>query len=76
MACQWASMAWKYQRVASTVLYSGAAPESGKRFGSMPSLTWRAKLRRIRAATSDRPRGSVSPGSAIMVSRPQSPNQW
>ena len=74
MAAWQARMASKYQRVASTVLYSGVSPASGNRLGSMPRSTNAANVRRTRAAISPRPVASVSPGSAIMVSRPQSPN--
>lgn len=62
-------------RVASTVLYSGSGPTSGKRFGSIPPPTLAAKARRIPRASSKRPVESVRPGSAIIVSRPQSLNQ-
>jgi hypothetical protein len=41
-------MASKYQSVASTVLYSGVSPSSGKRLGSMPWSTKWAKVRRMR----------------------------
>ena len=59
---------------ASTVLYSGFPPASGKLFGSIPPSTNCANASRICLATSGRPVASVNPGSAIIVSRPQSPN--
>src|SRR5258707_827764 len=65
-------MASKYQSVASIVLYSGSSPESGKLFGSMPPSTNREKARSICCATSVWPVVRASPGSAIIVSRPQS----
>ena len=67
--------ATKYQRLASTVLYSGTSPASGNRFGSMPWLTNLPKVRSTLAAIALRPVASVRPGSAIIVSRPQSLNQ-
>ena len=42
----YSSSAWKYHSVASTVLYSGCSPASGKRFGNMPSLTNCANVRK------------------------------
>src|ERR1019366_7534423 len=54
-------MASKYQRVASTVLYSGAPPASGKRFGSMPRSATDAKESRIARAVSGLPVESVRP---------------
>ena len=68
-------MASKYHRVASTVLYSGSSPASGKRLGSIPRSTKLAKVRRILAAISTRPVFKVRPVRLIMVSRPQSLNQ-
>ena len=58
----------------STALNSGACPESGKRFGSIPSDTASAQPRRISRATSSRPVSRQMPGSAMKVSRPQSVN--
>ncbi len=75
MAAWYARIASTYQSVASAVLYSGAWPPSGKRFGNIPRSTKRANVVRIFRATSGRPAASVRPGSAIIVSRPQSPNQ-
>ena len=76
MASTYARIARTYQSVASIVLYSGATLPSGKRLGSMPWLTNWAKARRIGAASSGRPAASASPGRLIIVSRPQSSNQW
>src|SRR5271168_634420 len=45
-----ASAATTNQREASTELYSGAEPASGKRFGSMPADTARDQATRIAAA--------------------------
>jgi len=59
---------------ASTALYSGASPRSGKRFGSMPSDTLPDHAVRIACATARRPRASVRPRIAMNVSRPQSVN--
>jgi len=60
---------------ASTVLYSGLPPGLGNCSAAFPPSTYREKARRICLATLARPVASVNPGSAIMVSRPQSPNQ-
>jgi len=74
LASRYVDTAWKNHSAASTVLYSGGSPPSGKRLGSIPRSVCCAKVRRIAAASSMRPVGIVRPGSAIMVSRPQSLN--
>ena len=51
-----------HQSVASTVLYSGGSPASGKRLGSMPRSTKRAKVRRMRAADLGPAGGQRQPG--------------
>ena len=63
----------KNSSAASTVLYCGGAPSCGKRLGIRPSCSCAAKVRRMLLASAYRPVESASPGSAIMVSRPQSP---
>src|SRR5260370_35223916 len=55
-------MASKNQRVASTVLYSGVSPESGKPLGNIPESTYCEKVCRILRARSYRFRGRVRPG--------------
>jgi len=70
----YACSASTYQRVASTVLYSGGSDPSGNRLGIIPWSTWPAKVRSRLRATSGRPVQRLMPGSEIMVSRPQSPN--
>ena len=69
-----ARIASTYQSAASTVLYSGALPASGKTLGSIPPSTNGAKPRTIASATSTRRLAMSKPGSAIIVSRPQSLN--
>ena len=50
--------------------------ESGKLFGTIPWETYLAKVFRMRPAISGRPVQRVRPGRLIIVSRPQSANQW
>ena len=59
---------------ASIVLYSAGPPASGKRFGINPSDAFDANVRNTPAASAARPVASSNPGSAIIVSRPQSVN--
>src|SRR6185503_11242294 len=44
--------------------------------GTRPSRMWCANIRRIDPASATRPVASVSPSREIIVSRPQSVNQW
>ncbi len=77
-AAAWAaSTSWTattYQSEASTALYSGTAPRSGKRFGIMPSFTAPAQARRIARACASAPVATRRPRNAMKVSRPQSVN--
>jgi hypothetical protein len=68
-----------YQSEASTELYSAAFPASGKKLGSIPSLTCSAHSSSISRASANRSYSSVvlarqSPRMAMNVSRPQSEN--
>src|SRR5438094_818562 len=63
-----------YQSEASTELYSGFAPWSGKRFGNMPSDTLFAQASKMSRASVSLPVAMQSPRNAMNVSRPQSVN--
>src|SRR5690606_24649690 len=71
----YAPIASKYHNAASTVLYPGSPPSSGNMLGTRPYLTYLLQAARISAASSYLPVSSVSPGSEIIVSLPQSVNQ-
>jgi hypothetical protein len=63
--------------VASTVLYSGVVPASGKRLGDHAPVHHVGEAAQDRARHLGRPGHDGSrPGRPIMVSRPQSANQW
>ena len=68
----WTTMT--YQSEASTELYSGSWPESGKRLGNIPSETRPAHCTRISRASANLPVAMQRPRMAMNVSRPQSPN--
>src|ERR1039457_4176327 len=74
LAFQYFQLETTNQSDASTVLYCGSSPASGNTFGIIPLSQYWANVSKILRATSNCSDVSVSPGSAIIVSRPQSVN--